>query len=938
MNIHDEQYKRLILQAEIAALLHDIGKFTKEFLYSGMKQLKDDKGNVIEPDLAHTILFVKQAEENLKRLLFDTLLPDSWLFEPETKKQLLKAIGDFIRFHHSKKEDSLKNHYEVEDISVENLFLLPHILLMIADTTDSSSSKGPKETIKDSLQSSDFFYLATPFGDRQYSIHKKEEITSELPYSITWKEFEREVRKFQTELFDILYDILERDISLNLLIEKRNRLIEYLKKTTSNTVAETRLPTNDVTLWQHLYTTASIFKALMARHLLLKDYTAWIRKGENKIDMIYYKENLCYLGICWDEYELLKKSYRPSEIRGRIFLLKQAKEKIQKFFETELCIGNKFYEDRNGIYFLIPSFEENNEIADKIIDEIKNKVEIILNNKNTFHGDLNWQIWQRKIKINLLEFAYLVFKKGEDKRNTLLFSGSKRPLWILYWKDKKDSEICPHCGLRPVDNEIVTSGSEQDKICAICESYKKFGRFEESSKLYTKALTLEELVLEDTSDESSKRIALVSASFNLMPFLSGEAFSNIMLRNLDDFKEIDLNKLSSILKEYAYTNRNIKLLKKLFNDNSIGSLSDGRVPGENKAEKAKNFIEEIVLKAPFSKHLKDNVNKVINYAARLQPAPSRLVRIWETTEEFVKHPLYWCERERIPYIPLVIDSGSVMFLMRADERLWQCCLDIYNEYCNRFGRVRHLLPLHLSVIVFYYKSPLYVAIDAARRFRRLAMEEIGEKLWEVKEEVKREGENYILELKDHRQRDVTWKIPIFLPNGKEDRFYTWFWVEGISNFPVHIKDLKKGQKIYVYPSTFDYEVLDTTTRRYDIRLNNNGRPHLFCGEDGPRPYPLSIWEKWSNMEKVIQKVESSQRKHLIEQLAHIYATWNRQGEEEAKRGLCEDLIDVIFSDALKREKLVKKEDLLKMTMDGSIFDLIEWYEFICKKDKKQEGR
>ena len=382
-------------------------------------------------------------------------------------------------------------------------------------------------------------------------------------------------------------------------------------------------------------------------------------------------------------------------------------------------------------------------------------------------------------------------------------------------------------------------------------------------------------------------------------------------------------------------------MQQVLQDSYYGSPGDGRIPGSGKLEKARNLIQQIILTAPFSCHISENDDaaRIVNYALRLHPSPSRLSWIWDTTRNFMEYIMNWGEEhneDKKPlFIPLTIDSGSVMLLMRADDKLWQCCSNIYNEYCERFARVRHLLPFHLSVTIFYYKSPLYVAIDAARRFNRLAME-MGEKLWTVREDVKRENDHYLLELEDHRQRRIIWKIPALLPNGKKDTFYSWFWVEGNNRFPVHVSELKQGQQIYVYPSTFDYEILDTTTRRYDIRLtDNDSRPHLFCASRGPRPYPLSVWDSWQDIKTLIKKIDTSQRKHLVEQLGYVHANWHREDEEEARQGLCEDLLNVILGKYATKEQ---KDKLLAMAMDGSLFDFVEWYDFICQIDKKQEEK
>jgi len=55
---------------------------------------------------------------------------------------------------------------------------------------------------------------------------------------------------------------------------------------------------------------------------------------------------------------------------------------------------------------------------------------------------------------------------------------------------------------------------------------------------------------------------------------------------------------------------------------------------------------------------------------------------------------------------------------------------------------------------------------------------------------------------------------------------------------VHVQDLRPQDRVRVQPGRFDYEYLDTTTRRYDVvrPAGDRGRYHAAIGGPGPRPY------------------------------------------------------------------------------------------------------
>ena len=361
---------------------------------------------------------------------------------------------------------------------------------------------------------------------------------------------------------------------------------------------------------------------------------------------------------------------------------------------------------------------------------------------------------------------------------------------------------------------------------------------------------------------------------------------------------------------------------RFLHDNNFGNLRDGRVAGDSQYEKAQNFLNNIILASPFADNLSNHA-KIVNYALRQHPAPSRLARCWEITSLFCREPIFWCEREKIKYSPLSLDPGRFSILIPA-QKAWDLLHHLYGEYVSRFGRVRHLLPLHLSATVFYHKAPLYIALDAARRFSRLGLDRKTQS-WQLKERKSCQQSHHML-WEDRDGRKIKWKVPKKLPNNTDDRFYSWFWECGNDDHPIHVSELECNKKYRVSQSTFDYEILDATVRRYDIRLEGEKRrrPHLFMRDDGPRSYPLEVLSDWKKLEDVIAVAENSQVKQFQEQLASLHDHWHGDVWRDERRAMIRDMV-------ANHLPVQGREQLIAMAEDGSLFDYLEWYYFIRKK-------
>ena len=387
---------------------------------------------------------------------------------------------------------------------------------------------------------------------------------------------------------------------------------------------------------------------------------------------------------------------------------------------------------------------------------------------------------------------------------------------------------------------------------------------------------------------------------------------------------------------------NIHTLQQLFHDSFFGTEREGRVPGKSGLEKAKGVLQQI-LDLPFPDAVQSKGAKLVSYALRRHPSPSRLLRAWEASREFMGQAFSHCEKERIHYSPLLLANDRFLLLVEAREA-WGILLHLQQEFARRLGKVRHLLPLHLSTSVFYHKAPLYVAMDAATRFRDLALKTSTEAVPWTLQSREESAESYILRWRTHQGREVCWDVPGAMEGVQKttrDDFTLWYWPAQHQNHPVHISELAPGQQYLVHPSTFDYEVLDASTRRYDIRFERKTpgtRPHYIVRDTGPRPYPLEVLSTWSDLDR-LKQVESHQRKNLQSQLCWLHQGWGGEKYRNDLAAQAQDAVRLALQKAIPKDDEEKTLGILgSMAKDGSLLDLFEWQDFIRKTDNDSNGQ
>jgi len=280
-------------------------------------------------------------------------------------------------------------------------------------------------------------------------------------------------------------------------------------------------------------------------------------------------------------------------------------------------------------------------------------------------------------------------------------------------------------------------------------------------------------------------------------------------------------------------------------------------------------------------------------------------------------------------IPILAEPRVFMALVPADKAL-DVTQAIRERYEREMGKVRNRLPLHLGLVFASYRTPLRAILDAGRRM--LAYQGPNGQLWEVMEDVqsRTDGEMpgdyqylasgnqqfkqwYEVRLRRPEQilqgsSDLVWRVPAVMGDGATpDTWYPYVFVEtngddaevqqrvhklrglrptgGGSAEPcwlVHGGELRQGDTIYFAPATFDFEWLDTTSRRFEIAYDGAGR--RLAVERRRRPYLLDDVGVIQHVGRTLNESLSQTQRHALRDVVeHKRQVW-QPDRSDCERG------------------------------------------------------
>jgi len=234
---------------------------------------------------------------------------------------------------------------------------------------------------------------------------------------------------------------------------------------------------------------------------------------------------------------------------------------------------------------------------------------------------------------------------------------------------------------------------------------------------------------------------------------------------------------------------------------------------------------------------------------------------------------------------------------------------LYDEY---FKYVYGKLPLHIGVIIHDYKQPLYVGISALRKIRRDIKDR--EKLWEeinitdfkkiFNDKLKKEKiEEHCNDPEEHCNNPKKYYSLYFggLSSG-DYKFYitpkgeACYWLKNINN-------LQDNEKIKYIPNTFDFEFLDTNTRRNDIYYEESENCKRKADLKVNRPYNIEKhFNTFEKFKEAFKEGSSTSKLHNIINIFYEKASSKEELDDGTKKLLASVIINTLEPEKSEKVK------------------------------------
>ncbi len=711
--------RKAILTGEIGALLHDIGKLHPNFI--GTNSIENTPSKFYHANI----------DGFLKTELISLLKEFG---NPKISASI--RIYDIIKQHHRGRKDLIN-------------------ILQRCDRKDSADDKGivrKKQPMKNTI-------ISSPFGYPKEKIHLNC--------------LQREFDDLQTILIRLFKDYISGVVNLSLF---RRMLMKELQVTFYHSLGETRIPSNDVTLWDHSYSTASMFKSLLAAKVC----------GAN----IPKNPKWRIFGIFWNGIEFINKGRKIAEIKARKKIIDKIKEKLKGKFEDEIPVGNAIYEDINGICFTFPEFNRAKELASQCA---KKALKIVLEeSENELWPFFTLSKPSSTLTVLASELKFASSKRAYpkitptriDKKQEKIADNPEMPT------PQEGEDICPFCKLR-------TKPIEKER-CEICNERMQ-GRLKNWINNRESTIWIDEVA------DKNNRIALIALNFDLNKWFDGTMIGTIYSQTYNDWKHSKkwknansvLNGPIEATKDHVYRILNHILENRDSNEAAklLDTFFEEKIDLKNKEDLEKHL-----------KNIRENIGADLNkenlatYLFTQNPSPARLYRVWKETEEFfdlvineIKDKIYTHRWKRIGF---AIDPQELKNNLKKE---YNYIKDI--EKTSLIIKISGLDPE--TLLVFHDSNGKFYTIESLEKFK--FNNKIGEEA--VKEAIKQGIKHLALEDEPEKNLIKAGKTIKTEDNLSFEKYYPLI---EINKSPLSLR--------FIVPALDSMEIIGMITKLYNRRF------------------------------------------------------------------------------------------------------------------------
>ncbi len=313
-------------------------------------------------------------------------------------------------------------------------------------------------------------------------------------------------------------------------IERRS-LFAALKEPFSRVLGETRYPCNDVTLWAHAFSSASLCKALLAKVLI--EFSSGRFSPEKPYCMpqrttkrAHNPSDFTFVQVAFDRDFFLSRAQKVGDIAGMTAQIAEIQDALRIFIEEELLVANQTYRDEERQLFLLPRlntwFRDDGEVFPGLHERfeaelgklLRNKIEELLIGSQCqnlpfaidFAGSGNKP--KGKVSERIIERSKELLGREAD------CSQSVRALLSaeVDFDSHSDSGRCEICGIRRISRDDRVA--RQQKLCVSCLARRRnAGALRRRNRKLEHTTTDLSRLLDSASGEN--RLVMLSLAFDL---------------------------------------------------------------------------------------------------------------------------------------------------------------------------------------------------------------------------------------------------------------------------------------------------------------------------------------------------------------------------------------------------------------------------------------
>lgn len=359
-------------------------------------------------------------------------------------------------------------------------------------------------------------WFSSPWG------HPKRNLLADPPEILSpwgWTQLVSEIRRVLENLQNLGNQNSQDVAQWQLWRESAIGESSFIRRAFLSTLAETRLPNNDVTLWDQSYVAAALFKSAVAGALLDGSFPWNDRDIKGKT-----RWRLLTVALGTEHYEA--HSVKIGDWTGAQGAIKEFFHRVAKLVEVDLAVGSLLYQDESVAVFSFPGERSDETVPAGWLNGWENWLQ---DQVDEIARDLDLETLPHVRLSGPTRSLVPMVQEWREAKNKVAVP-VLRP-WDVRWLIPSESHghVCPVCGVR-LNGDPTNKG----KPCAVCRERRHHRR----DDWLQGHLGYDTIWFEEVADANG-RLALLTFSLDLEVWLNGEHVDSLRAQAISEWAEFN---------------------------------------------------------------------------------------------------------------------------------------------------------------------------------------------------------------------------------------------------------------------------------------------------------------------------------------------------------------------------------------------------------------